>query len=253
MKYYYKKKEIRNKSEWEAAFRAAYSNKKNTPWEVGYSAERLADDFINTTPSSGEQTIVNMIHFFFGKDKSVYLDHANLEHLSKFDSYSHPRQQDLGIWGEVDKTPFFIGVEAKVNESFGSNDMAKQSIEAQKTPSNKDRYDKLVEDFLSKYNPEEYSSLRYQLLHYLAGSLREPNCSIIFMPVVVYVNKSVYNKTDGEKNKQAYKDFMDLLFSKVDVPENNEIKLAYKQEFKTWNRERTMLVTKQVYSCYIQK
>ena len=43
MKYYYKK-EIKNKSEWEAAFRAAYGNKKDAPWEVGYSGERLADD-----------------------------------------------------------------------------------------------------------------------------------------------------------------------------------------------------------------
>ena len=252
MKYYYKK-EIKNKSEWEAAFRAAYGNKKDAPWEVGYSGERLADDFINTTPSSGEKTIVDMIHFFLGKNKSVYCDHAEIEHLSKFDFHRHPRQQDLGIWGEVDKTSFFVGVEAKVNESFGNNDLAKQSIEAKKTPSNKDRYDKLVEDFLSKFDPAEYSGLRYQLLHYLAGSLREPNCDIIFMPVVVYVNKSVYNKTEGEKNKQAYEDFMNLLFTKVDVPQDNEIKLAYKQEFTTWNLERTELVTKQVYSCYIQK
>lgn len=252
MKYYYKN-EIRNKSEWEAAFRAAYGDKKDAPWEVGYSGERLAEDFINTTPSSGEQSIVNMIHFFLGQDKSVYLDHAKIEHLSKFDFHRHPRQQDLGIWGEVDKKPFFVGVEAKVNEPFGNNDLAKQSIEARKTPSNKDRYDKLVVDFLSKFDPAEYSGLRYQLLHYLAGSLREPNCDIIFMPVVVYVNKSVYNKTEGEKNKQAYENFMNVLFSKVDVPQGSEKKLAYKQEFTTWNLERTKLVTKQVYSCYIQK
>lgn len=252
MKYYYKK-EIRNKAEWEDAFRAAYGNKKDAPWEVGYSGERLADDFINTTPSSGERTIINMIRFFLGQDKCLNLDHAEIEHLSKFDFHRHPRQQDLGIWGEVEKTPFFVGVEAKVNEPFGNNDLAKQSIEAQKTQSNKDRYDRLIEDFLSKYNPGDYNGLRYQLLHYLAGSFREPDCGIIFMPVIVYVNNSVYNKTDGEINKQAYEDFMNLLFTKVNVPQDNEIKLAYKQVFTTWNLERTKHVTKQVYSCYIQK
>ena len=78
-------------------------------WEEGRSAERLANDFTNGNPSSGESSLRQMLSLFLGTDDIIWKE-AYIEHGSVFDSYSRPRMQDLAIWGEADRKSFFIGV-----------------------------------------------------------------------------------------------------------------------------------------------
>lgn len=257
MEIFYKKKRISNKTEWKEAFRRAYTEKGQTDkWKDGRSAERLADDFFQETPecfSSGEKTIRNMISFFT-KCEKVNLDSAQIEYLSKFDSHNNPRQQDLAIWGAVNDTPLFVGLEAKVDEPFDNRSIEKARQAAKISPTATDRISLLVEDFLKGIPEEEYNSFRYQLLFYLAGSLREPSAEIIFMPVIVYVKGSVdYHEENAAKNKRDYQQFMEKLFKPMPVPKNNEIELAYEQDFETWDCERAKRIHRKVYSCYIVK
>ena len=156
--------------------------------------------------------------------------------------------QDLAIWGKSDKKNIFIGIEAKVDEKFGSKSLSEQreyvnNLET-KTDAGK-RLDKLIEDFLDR-KEKENKSLRYQLLYYLAGSIREPNTDVIFLPVIVYKTRAskfnLYSEELGDKNYNDYVNFMKALkFETL-----NEIKIYHKKI--TDNG-----ITKDVYSTYIVK
>ncbi len=249
MRYLYKnKKEINSKKEWKEAFCSAYSGKSDDyHWKEGRSGERLAEDFKGEN-AQGENNMVNMVKLFLNTD-DVVLEIAKIEHPSVFDSYPRPRMQDLAIWGSANGKKIFIGIEAKVDESFGSKSISQQRkyVSNLKTPTEADkRLDGLIRDFL---NGEEdvNGELPYQLLYYLAGSFREPNVDIIFMPVIVYKSNS-YSEEKGNKNHDAYLSFMEALkFDKKHSFEGDEIQDAY------YKRLTVNGISKDVYSCYIVK
>lgn len=225
-------------------------------WEEGRSAERLANDFSKGNPSSGEKSLRQMLSLFLNSDDVVWKE-AYIEHGSVFDSYSRPRMQDLAIWAEVNGKTIFIGVEAKVDEPFGSKSVAQQKkyveglIADGVSTEAHNRLKELCSDFIPTINPKDYRKIRYQLLYYLAGSFRE-NAEIVFMPVFAYVSNK-YDPKKGEKNYKDYVKFMELLgFEKVsgDVP---GMKSAYKKTITALNKERTSNLTKTVYSIYFSK
>lgn len=252
MKYYYKELEITSKAEWKKAFCEAYnSNGEDKHWKDGRSGECLAEDFIGENPN-GEMSMKEMIHRFLGS-KSISLDVAKIEFASVFDSHPRPRMQDLAIWGHADNKAIFIGVEAKVDEYFGSKSISQQrkyvngltNTEADK------RLDELVKDYLSG-NENDHGKLRYQLLYYLAGSFCEMKADIIFMPVIVYETRgksfNEYSDSKGKTNKSAYELFMTKLgFEPMEQVVGGDIKLAYHKRVSAHGME------KDVYSCYIVK
>lgn len=225
-------------------------------WEPGRSAEQLSKDFSDGCPSSGELSLREMISFFCGSDR-IEWGPAYIEHGSSFDSHPRPRMQDLAIKGKVNGQSFFIGVEAKVNEPFGSKSVAGQKsyiegIKAKgKNTEADDRLIDLCKDFLSAVPEKDYGKIRYQLLYYLAGSFREEG-DIIFMPVIVY-HSDKYDSSMGERNYKAYKRFMELLgFDKI-VGHPQEIKVAYMKTICAPDKRRKQILSKTVYSCYIEK
>lgn len=251
MRYYFKNDEIHNKAEWKKAFCAAYnSDGDDIHWKEGRSGERLAEDFMGAKPE-GEFTMIEMVKRFLKTD-DVTLDYAKIEHASVFDKFPRPRMQDLAIWGQSEGKKVFIGVEAKVDESFGSttvkaqrNYVNKLKAEGASTQADK-RLDQLIQDFLSG-DEDCNGDIRYQLLYYLAGSVRELNSDIVFMPVIVY-KSNLYNAKKGKKNRDAYKTFMVKLGFTI-MPEqiNDKIELAYHKSLKVDG------AIKDVYSCYIVK
>ena len=225
-------------------------------WEPGRSAEQLSKDFTDGCPSSGEQSLREMIQFFCDSD-NIEWGEAYIEHGSSFDSHPRPRMQDLAIKGKVNEQSFFIGVEAKVNEPFGSKSVAGQKsyierikANGQKTEAD-DRLRDLCEDFLSNVAEKDYGKIRYQLLYYLAGSFREEG-DIIFMPIIVYQSDK-YDSSMGKRNFNAYKKFMELLgFDKVLGHPKGMIE-AYKKTLCAPDKNRKCMLSKTVYSCYIEK
>lgn len=252
MKYYYKEQEITSKAEWKKAFCEAYnSNGEDKHWKDGRSGECLAEDFICETPN-GEESMVEMIHRFLGTN-SISLDVAKIEFASVFDSHPRPRMQDLAIWGYADNKAVFIGVEAKVDEYFGSKSIAQQRnyVNGLKNTEADKRLDELVKDYLGG-DENGHGKLRYQLLYYLAGCFCETMADIIFMPVIVYETRgkifNEYSKSKGKTNKDAYKLFMtELGFVPIEQVIGGSIIMAYYKRVSAHGRD------KDVYSCYIVK
>ena len=235
---------------WEEGF-IAVDEKRH--WEPGRSAERLANDFSDGSPSSGEKSLRSIIKLFLGSDNIVW-QKAFIEHGSKFDKYRRPRMQDLAIWGEVDGQSFFIGVEAKVDEPFGSRNIAEQEeyIKNLKRKTNAGkRLTELKEDFLNGIRKTDYDEFRYQLLYYLAGSFRE-DADIIIMPVFAYNSESC-DKHKAKENYQAYKTFMSKIGFTPIAENMGEIKIAYSTEISAYDRNHNDVLTKRVFSCYIEK
>lgn len=225
-------------------------------WEVGRSAERLANDFSNGIPSSGEKTVRSIISLFLKTDEIVWGD-AFIEHGSVFDSYSRPRMQDLAIWGEAAGKSFFLGVEAKVDERFGSKSVAQQKKYVEKlleedivTEADK-RLKELCDDFLVNVGKKDYRKIRYQLLYYLAGSFRE-DPEIIIMPVFTYISEK-YDPKKGKRNYDDYKMFMELLGFETVPGMIPGMKSAYKKTISALDKNRKNILNKTVYSCYIEK
>lgn len=251
MKYYYKEKEITKKEDWKNAFCSAYNKKEKEDkhWREGRSAECLAEDFMGEN-ATGKETMIEMVRLCLNSH-NISLEKACIEHASKFDEYKRPRMQDLAIWGKSDKKNIFIGIEAKVDEKFGSKSLSEQRkyVNNLKTKTAGKRLDKLIEDFLDR--KKENESLRYQLLYYLAGSIREPNTDVIFLPVIVYRTRALkfklYSEVLGDKNYNDYVNFMKALeFETLDKKLDEKHKIYHKEI--TDNG-----ITKDVYSTYIVK
>ena len=211
----------------------------------------MAEDFIGEKPN-GEVSMDDMIRRFLGS-KSVSLDIAKIEHSSKFDEHPRPRVQDLAIWGRADNKKFFIGVEAKVDEAFGSKNIGQQRTYVKSLTNTQadQRLDELVRDYLGG-EEKRYDKLRYQLLYYLAGSFCEKDAEIVFMPVIVYESRgksfNEYTSKKGDKNKEAYELFMkNLGFVPMGHVVGGLIKMAFHKRISVHGIE------KDVYSCYIVK
>ncbi|MBQ1192264.1 MAG: hypothetical protein IIX43_08335, partial [Bacteroidales bacterium] len=71
-------------------------------------------------------------------------------------------------------------------------------------------------------------NIRYQLLHYLAGSICEvkEKDNVVFMPIMVFKTDE-YNKKKGERNSNDYKRFIEAL----DFKECNKDKKILKRTF----------------------
>lgn len=238
---------------WKEGFIAVDGEKH---WEEGRSAERLANDFSSKVPSSGECSLRDILMSFLHEDKIIWKK-ATIEHGSQFDSYARPRMQDLAIWGNAGNKAFFIGVEAKVDEPFGSKNIAEQKkyinrilASGKNTNADKRLYE-LCEDFLGGLEDHRINSLRYQLLYYLAGSFRE-NADYIIMPVFTY-HSDKFDKIKGEQNYSDYCYFMDHLgFQKLNLNIAN-LRIAYYKHIDTYDKDRVTILSKDVYSCYFEK
>lgn len=246
MKIHYNGDPICSYADWETCFRKAYGNKDDAPWKQGKSAESFAEFFTPGLPgtSAGEDFIVHLIQQMT-KCSNVYLDEAEIEHLSPFDSFTHPRQQDMGIYGRIDDRSLFVGVEAKVDEKFDNRTISK-AFNTVTNPNSKvpDRVHGLLKEYFCGIEPNNDSikDLRYQLFYYLAGSVCE-NADVIFMPVLVF-NTFEYKKHAKQvaANLADYNSFMKAAgFQDYYVTGIPGMKNAYQKVIKG----------KQVYSCYI--
>ncbi|MEE0948670.1 MAG: hypothetical protein U0L53_08115 [Bacteroidales bacterium] len=215
-----KKQLITNLESWKTAF-IEVDKEKN--WEEGRSACTLAKYF--TTPNIEESYGIKKIKEYFEAlgFSNPKFEYAEIEHPSPFDEYSSPRMQDLVIWGESKKGRILACIEAKVDEEFG--DVLNQAYkdakqEFDKNPNSKSKRKARIEELCKKYlnvsaesiNSEDENDIRYQLLHYLAGSICEAKeyGNVVFMPIMVFKTDE-YNKKKGDRNREDYERFIKAL------------------------------------------
>lgn len=247
MKIYFKKRtqkstRIFSFENWEKAF----INVDKSHWQEGRSAHSLAFHFSNpSVEESHGLTKLRACLDQFGF-KYVIFEEADIEHNSRFDSYRNGRKQDLFINARNGNKPLAICIEAKVDESFGEylSTVQKNGEEYLKSHPGSNRLKRLktlCDKFYMGKNIEELNIIRYQLLHYLAGSISEAKkmSGIAIMPVFVYKTNK-YNDKIGEQNKDDYNNFMRSLGFKS-IPSSDD-SLLYKNEF-----DGT-----EVYSAYIE-
>ncbi|MBQ5873807.1 MAG: hypothetical protein IIW58_06650 [Bacteroidales bacterium] len=214
-----KKQLIVDLESWKTAF-IEVDKKKN--WEEGRSACTLAKYF--TTPNIEESYGIKKIEEYFKAlgFSNPKFNSAEIEHESRFDSFrGQGRMQDLVIWGESEKGSILTCIEAKVDESFDKSLFKKleeieKYLDTHKNSKRRDRIQNLCKEYL-KVNVGEIKSgdgndIRYQLLHYLAGSICEAKCcaDVVFMPIMVFKTDE-YNKKKGDRNRKDYEQFRKAL------------------------------------------
>jgi hypothetical protein len=205
-------------------------------WRPDYSAHSLGVFFTEGKEkdqcSNGQRWVEGLVEkitghpFLFGE--------AEIKHASKVDTYrGGQRMQDLSIWGESDGASVFIGIEAKVLESFDKkvvelyNELFNESLEyneyKQKNP--RSMKDKRIENLVARFFPgklptdDTIGDFRYQLLHYIASSQQEGitlkesrkrlgervTPDIVILPVIVFRTPHYYeDKKQAEDNKNDY-------------------------------------------------
>ena len=114
----------------------------------------------------------------------------------------------------------FVGVEAKVNEPFGSTVESRYSsaMKIRKAGKNTNAPER-VKDLLSKYfsvkdSPDSswFAGIRYQLLTGTAGTSAAPGEVSVFY--ILVFRTSMYDERKGLANQQDYERFMEATRSK---------------------------------------
>ena len=211
MKYQFNKKSekwksINNVDEWVNSFGKG---------EDGKSAKTLAQF---CKENDVESIIKEWITPIVGEDFS--LDTAMPEMSTKFDNYGKGRTHDLGIYGKtVSGKKIFIGVEAKVNETFGGPvQSVYDKVAYLKSVGKNSNLDARIEGLKKKYFPDlPLDDIRYQLLYSIAGTLcEEANIKILLF---ITFETRQYEEKCGQRNDNDLNDFLKLLDIEI-VPEN---------------------------------
>ena len=191
--------------EWERHFNSSKH------WKKGRSAYSLADFILNRNGAAHLESRVSSV-----LSEEVIFERATPEYLAKFDSYRSPSHLDIGIFGKVGPgNSLFLGVEAKVDETFGPT-VSERYRDALKTRQSNPRTKapERVEQLLSRYFSENiapdksrFSDIRYQLLTAAAGTVAVPK-DVMVLCVLVFKTNS-YDPQKGEGNYRDYMKFLD--------------------------------------------
>jgi hypothetical protein len=226
---------ISNLGEWE---RFAFSGAKAKHWAEGdgRSAFSLADFIIN---NDGEQRITDLVSAQINEKFTLDLAHPEFE--ARFDKYGHGREHDLGIFGKtITGKKIFIGIEAKVDESFGGTiAYAYHTAKAKELNGESTNWPKRIEELL-KFNFKTIKvsdfKLSYQLLFSTAGTLCI-DADIHILLILVFKTES-YNSKKGAAN---YKDLQAFLKkAEADKIADNTYKL-------NMNNKDLTIIYKEVY------
>ncbi len=197
-------KEIHNVEDWVNSF----NDSKND--EDGKSAKTLAQF---CKENDVESIIKEWISQIVGEDFS--LDTATPEMSTKFDNYGKGRTHDLGIYGKtVSGKRIFIGVEAKVNETFGGTvQSVYDKVAYLKSVGKNSNLDARIEGLKKKYFSDlPLDDIRYQLLYAIAGTLCE-EADIMILLFTTFETRQ-YKEKYGKRNDEDLTAFLNLLKAK---------------------------------------
>ena len=189
---------------------------KSRHWRKGRSAYSLTEFVMDHRKGAAylERRISSVLA------RSVKLEVATPEYLAKFDSYpGGPSNLDIGITGHVGcsapRPRLFVGVEAKVDETFGS------TVDSRYASAVKDMKDgkrtnapERVKELLSEYfsvsgSPEtsRFVGIRYQLLTGTAGTVSASGEVSVFY--ILVFRTSMYDEEKGLANQRDYERFLE--------------------------------------------
>jgi len=185
------------------------SPRERRHWKPGRSAHSLADYVIQ---HRGLNRINERVGQLIGQ--SVTFSRAIVEHEVRFDEFGKGRMHDLGVYGNAaDGQSVFVGVEAKVDESFNKTigeayfDAKCKELSGKSTKAPQ-RIEQLMILHFGEIDRSMFD-LRYQLLYATAGTLAaDADLSIL---LVVVFRTELYDELKGADNHRDYIAFMEKL------------------------------------------
>ena len=185
---------------------------KRKDWKKGRSAYSVADFIISGGAAHLESRLSEVLR------QSVSIRLVNPEKEVRFDKFGRGRVHDLAIEGIVGgEQSLFLGLEAKVDESFGpiiQDQLRTSQKQLSKNPRSKavDRIEALPARFSPPLTLSEMLDIRYQLVHGTAGTVSacqengEPYDLYVFY--VLVFKTSLYDEQAGEQNFRDYLRFI---------------------------------------------
>jgi|TARA_R110002012_G_scaffold321121_3_gene547649 hypothetical protein len=199
MKIEFKGNTISNLADWK---KFVFIGKKAKDWKEDRSAASLAEFIIK---KNGEEKIIELVSAQI--EEPFTLEVAYPEFQARFDAHGQGREHDLAIFGKTESgKKIFIGVEAKVDESFGGTVASKYHKGKAKELNGENTNLPIRIEELLKFNFKVITAsdfnLRYQLLFSTAGTL-SIDADIHILLFLVF-------KTEGYNPKVAAKNYKDL-------------------------------------------
>ena len=182
-------------------------------WREGRSAYAVADFILH---QDGAAHLESRLAETLGGE--VALDAITPEMEVRFDSFGKGRMHDLGVSGTVGRRRLFVGVEAKVDESFGSDLAASYAGSQRRLAQNSSSKGVArIEQLLGRFSPPlalaSDGHLRYQLMHGTAGTVaarqgdNRPYDDYVFY--VLVFKTGLYDAATGESNYADYRRFIE--------------------------------------------
>ena len=182
-------------------------------WREGRSAHTVADFILHR---NGAAHLESRLAETLGEEVAINAITPELQ--VKFDRFGgRGRMHDLGVSATAGHSSLFVGVEAKVDESFGG-DLAASYADAQQRLAQKPRSKGVarIEQLLGRFAPPlELASegdLRYQLIHGTAGTVaarqgnNQPYDGYVFY--VLVFQTGLYDAPTGAGNYADYQNFI---------------------------------------------
>ena len=191
---------LRSLADWQAVH-------KPEQWKPGRSAHSVADFILNR---NGARRLSQHVSEVLGESVKFHKITPELE--VRFDRYGKGRFHDLGIHGETESgKSLFVGVEAKVDESFGPYvadewRKAQRIVQQGRRTRLPDRISELCDRFQDGPGISPTDEIRYQLMHGAAGTV-EAGADVSVLYIAVFVTDD-YDDAKGEANFQDYRTFL---------------------------------------------
>ena len=198
---------ISTMEQWKPLVRPAH-------WKEGRSAYSIADFILNRQGATYMESSISSV-----LSQPIRLEQGTPEFAAKFDGYSGPARLDIGISGQAGaQQNLFVGVEAKVDEPFGSETVCERYTKAIEYLSSNPRSKAAarVRELLSLYlgdtdEPCEsrFADVGYQLLTAAAGTVAQQKDVSVFY--VVVFKSGEFDEVKGEENQLDYENFITLV------------------------------------------
>lgn len=180
-------------------------------WKPGRSTYSLAEFIMNQNGTAQLEASISSV-----LSRPVVLEQGSPEYAARFDRYEGPARLDLGISGRTGGgESLFVGLEAKVDEPFGSDTVCERWQKATETlKSNpRSRAAARVTELLSRYFGDDdepcesrFAEVGYQLLTAAAGAVAvEADVSVFYVAVF---RTPDYDEEKGRRNQLDYDNFM---------------------------------------------
>ena len=184
---------------------------RRSHWKQGRSSYSLADFILNRKGAAHLESRLSPV-----LSQPVSLEQGTPEYAARFDRYGRPARLDLGVTGRTGSgESLFVGLEAKVDEPFGSETVCQRYQEATQTlkSSSRSKAAARVEELLSRYFADDadpcesrFAGVGYQLLTATAGAVAvEADVSVFYVAVFRTLD---YDEDQGRKNQVDYDNFM---------------------------------------------